>query len=118
MVTSRAIGVFALLSIGTGVAYSQGSGSAETGSAATTATDDEEAGTGSGSALVAPKDPKARSQWLHDKLEGALTAHPTLGKAKVTAYVVEVDSGAALWQHDPDAAMNLASNAKLLTSVA
>ncbi|HSN25219.1 MAG TPA: D-alanyl-D-alanine carboxypeptidase/D-alanyl-D-alanine-endopeptidase [Kofleriaceae bacterium] len=111
MVTSRAFCVFALLSIGTSVAYSQGSGS-DTGS------DEEESGTGSGSALVAPRDPKARSHWLREKLDGALAAHPQVGKAKITAYVVEVESGNALYQHEPDAAMNLASNAKLLTSVA
>lgn len=114
MVTSRAICVFALLSIGTGVAYSQGSGSDTAG----TGSDDEETGTGSGSALVAPKDPKARSQWLKDKLDAALAGHPQVGKAKITAYIVDVDSGTALYQHDPDVAMNLASNAKLLTTVA
>ena len=107
--------MLALVSIGTGVAYSQGSGS-DTGSAA--ASDEEEVGNGSGSALVAPKDPKARGAWLREKLGAAITGHPTLGKAKVAAYVVEVESGTQLFASNEGAGMNLASNAKLLTSVA
>ena len=107
--------MLALVSIGTGMAYSQGSGS-DTGSAA--ASDEEEVGNGSGSALVAPRDPKARGAWLREKLGAALTGHPTLGKAKVAAYVVEVESGNPLFASNEGAGMNLASNAKLLTSVA
>lgn len=103
--------MLALVSIGTGTAYSQGSGS-DTGS------DEEEIGNGSGAALVAPKDPKARGTWLKDKLAAALGAHPTLGKAKVSAYVVDVESGKELFGANEGAGMNLASNAKLLTSVA
>ena len=104
--------MLAFVSICAGTAYSQGSGS-DTGSS-----DDEETGTGSGSALVAPKDPKVRGDWLKEKLGAALGAHPTLGKAKVGAYVVDVASGKELYGAGADAGMSLASTTKLLTSVA
>jgi D-alanyl-D-alanine carboxypeptidase/D-alanyl-D-alanine-endopeptidase (penicillin-binding protein 4) len=106
--------VLAFVSIGAGTAYSQGSGSdtgSDTGS-------DEESGSGSGVALVAPKDPKVRGDWLKDKLAAAITGHPTLAKAKVAALVVDVESGKELFASGADLGMNLASNAKLLTSVA
>jgi len=106
--------VLALVSIGTGTAYSQGSGS-DSGSQTS---DDEEIEVGSGSALVAPKDPKLRGAWLHDKLAAALTAHPTMAKAKIAAYVVEVESGNPLFASNETAAMSLASTTKLLTTVA
>lgn len=102
--------MLAVVSIGAGTAYSQASGS-DTGS------DEEESATGSGSALVAPKDLKARGAWLHEKLAAALAAHPTLGKAKIGAYVVDVASGKELFASGETAGMNLASNTKLLTSV-
>jgi D-alanyl-D-alanine carboxypeptidase/D-alanyl-D-alanine-endopeptidase (penicillin-binding protein 4) len=111
VVASRAICVLALVSIGTGTAYSQGSGS-DSGS------DEEEISAGSGSALVAPKDPKARGEWLKDKMAAALTAHPTMAKAKIAAYVVEVESGNPLFASNETAAMSLASTTKLLTTVA
>ena len=120
--------MLAVVSIGTGVAYSQGSApktegaglgpatGIDTGSA--TGSDEEETSSGSGSALVAPKDPKARGTWLRDKLDAAVNGHPTLGKAKIAAYVVDVEAGKELYGHAPDVGLNLASNAKLLTSVA
>ncbi len=103
--------MLAFVSICAGTAYSQGSGS-DTGS------DDEEVGTGSGSSLVAPKDPKVRGEWLKQKLGAAFGAHPTLGKAKVGAYVVDVASGKELYAAGADTGMSLASTTKLLTSVA
>jgi D-alanyl-D-alanine carboxypeptidase/D-alanyl-D-alanine-endopeptidase (penicillin-binding protein 4) len=111
VVASRAICVLALVSIGTSTAYSQGSGS-DTGS------DEEETGNGSGAALVAPKDPKARGTWLRDKLTAALTAHPTLGKAKISAYVIDLESGNELFGANETAGMSIASTTKLLTTVA
>jgi D-alanyl-D-alanine carboxypeptidase/D-alanyl-D-alanine-endopeptidase (penicillin-binding protein 4) len=114
VVASRAICVLALVSIGTGTAYSQGSGS-DSGSQTS---DDEEIELGSGSALVAPKDPKVRTTWLHDKLAAALTAHPTMAKAKISAYVVELETGNPLFASNETAAMSLASTTKLLTTVA
>ena len=79
---------------------------------------DEEESTGSGSALVAPKEGKARDKWLRERLDAAIAGEATLGKAKISAYVVDVDTGSELFAHAPDQGMNLASNAKLLTSSA
>lgn len=104
--------VRAVVSIDTAVADPQGSGS---GSAPS---DDEEASAGSGSALVAPKDAKARVAWLADKLTGAIAARPTLQHAKISVAVIDLSTGAEIYTREGDHAMNLASNAKLLTSVA
>jgi D-alanyl-D-alanine carboxypeptidase/D-alanyl-D-alanine-endopeptidase (penicillin-binding protein 4) len=117
VVASRAICVLALVSIGTGAAFSQGNGS-DPGNPAPAGSDEEEAGSGSAVTLIAPKDPKARTSWLHDKLAAALTAHPTLGKARIAAYVVELETGKPVFASNEGAGLNLASNAKLLTSVA
>jgi D-alanyl-D-alanine carboxypeptidase/D-alanyl-D-alanine-endopeptidase (penicillin-binding protein 4) len=97
--------------------WSQGSGSGSSTSTSASTTDEEESGSGSAVHLVAPKDPKARPGWLKEHLEAAL-ARPTLGKAKVAVAVYDLQAGAELYAHDADAGMNLASNAKLLTSVA
>jgi len=94
-----------------------GSGSSTSTSTSTSTTEDEEEGSGSGAHLVAPKDPKARAGWLKDHLEAAL-ARPTLGKAKIAVAVYDLQAGAELYAHDAETGMNLASNAKLLTSVA
>jgi D-alanyl-D-alanine carboxypeptidase/D-alanyl-D-alanine-endopeptidase (penicillin-binding protein 4) len=102
--------VLALVSIHTATAYSQGSGSADE--------DDSEAG-GSGSARVAPTDAKARSTWLTEQLDGTISARPLLtAKAKIGAVFVDLDAGTELYSHEADTGMSLASNAKLLTSVA
>lgn len=81
-------------------------------------TDDEGGGTGSGKLPVAPKDPKARDAWLGDKLTAAITSRPKLGKTKLTFAVKDVTLGKPLFARESEAAMNLASNAKVLTSVA
>jgi serine-type D-Ala-D-Ala carboxypeptidase/endopeptidase (penicillin-binding protein 4) len=111
--------VLALVSIDTGRARSQGSGSA-TGSATPEAAndDDEGGGTGSGSALVAPKDPAQRGSWLVGQLDGAINARPLLAGAKIGVSMVDLSTGTEIYSHDGDKAMSLASNAKLLTSVA
>jgi len=108
--TSRYALALVLVSIVTANAQPQGSGSA-------TGSDEEEASAGSGSALVAPKDHKARGTWLKDHLEAAVTSHPTLAKAKIAVYAVDLQTGAELYGREADHGMNLASNAKLLTSV-
>jgi D-alanyl-D-alanine carboxypeptidase/D-alanyl-D-alanine-endopeptidase (penicillin-binding protein 4) len=77
---------------------------------------DDEESSGSAAALTAPKEVKARDGWLRDHLNAAITARPALAKAKLTAYVVDVDTGSELFSRSPDQGMNLASNAKLLTS--
>lgn len=75
-------------------------------------------GNGSGSALVAPKDAKARTAWLRDRLNAAILGRPMLGKARVTYVIRDLATGTEIATREPDAGMNLASNVKLLTSVA
>ncbi len=113
--------VLALVSIDTSPAQSQGSAgsAAGSGSAAPEGEDDDGAQSGSGSAIVAPTDPKARGTWLREKLQAAITARPLLAaKAKIGVAVVDINTGTELFAHDADKGMSLASNAKLLTSVA
>ena len=82
--------------------------------------DDDDAVATIGSAKVPepPKDPKARDQWLADKLAAALTSRPKLAKIKAAIQVTDLGTGRALYAKDATAPMNLASNAKLLTSTA
>jgi serine-type D-Ala-D-Ala carboxypeptidase/endopeptidase (penicillin-binding protein 4) len=80
---------------------------------------DDGGGSGSGSAaLVAPPDPAARTAWLRDRLTGAITSRPGLEKVKLAFAVRDLSSGQDLAALEPDRGMTLASNAKLLTSVA
>ena len=97
------------------IAHSQGSGS---GSATETSDDEEAAGSGSARVLVAPADPRLRSGWLRGQLDGAIASRPLLARAKIAALVVDVETGAELYARDANQGMSLASNAKLLTSVA
>jgi D-alanyl-D-alanine carboxypeptidase/D-alanyl-D-alanine-endopeptidase (penicillin-binding protein 4) len=94
-----------------------GSGSDDT---TTTTSDDEEAATGSGSAavLVAPAEPNARLAWLSQKFAAAVAGRPTLAKAKIAFHAVDLASGKEIVSRDADRGMSLASNAKLLTSIA
>lgn len=105
--------VLALVSIDTSRARSQGTpppGSAEP--------DDEASAPGSAAVPVAPKDLKARGAWLRKQLDGAIAGHPRLAGAAIAADVVDLSTGAELYAHDADRPMNLASNTKLLTSMA
>ncbi len=99
-----------------------GSQSAGSGSAAPEpadpADDDDGAGSGSGSALVAPALPAAKRAWLGERITTAISARPTLGAAKVAIAVSDLVSGDELFALHADTGMNLASNAKLLTSIA
>jgi len=109
-VTSRALLAVVLVSMFTAPARSQQAPG-----------EDEEAGsaTGSGSALVAPKNPAQRKTWLVGQMQAAITARPLLAaKAKIGVMAVDITTGAQLFAKDPDKGMSLASNAKLLTSVA
>lgn len=86
-------------------------------------TDVEEVGAGSGAVLVAPGDQKARTVWLSEHLTAAITAKTTgpkapLAKARIGVAAFDLATGAELFAHDPDKGLNLASNTKLLTSVA
>ncbi|MBA3550106.1 MAG: D-alanyl-D-alanine carboxypeptidase/D-alanyl-D-alanine-endopeptidase [Nannocystis sp.] len=74
--------------------------------------------TGSGSAIVAPTNPALRAGWLKEKFTTALTSRPQLSRAKVGYYAVDLTTGAILVAQEPEKGLNLASNAKLLTSVA
>ncbi|HTR50538.1 MAG TPA: D-alanyl-D-alanine carboxypeptidase, partial [Kofleriaceae bacterium] len=111
--TSRLVLVFVLATCIARQAWSQG-----TGSGPTSTTEDDDEAAGSGSALVAPKDARARGDWLREKLAAAIATRPTLARAKISALVVDLGSGGELFAHEPDRGMNLASNAKLLTTSA
>ena len=119
--------VLALVSIDTSPARSQGSA----GSAAITVApasitpsgeqeeEEESSGSGAGSAFVAPGDPKARRKWLDEKLQAAIDARPLLAaRAKIGIAVTDLSSGDELFARDADRGLTLASNAKLLTTVA
>ena len=111
----------ALCSIDTPTARSQpAAGSAEAPTAEHNAdqADDDDAATGSAGGLHAPADPKARAEWLRDKLTAAITSHPTLSKAKIAVAVYDLATNSELFAHAADQGMNLASNAKLLTTIA
>ena len=102
-------------------ARSQGSGSAGSGSGSETRErdpDDEGDGSGSAKVLVAPPLPGPRKQWVDDQINAALAARPTLGRAKIGIAVTDLTSGEQLFAHLPDEKLNLASNTKLLTSIA
>ena len=98
-------------------AKDQGSGS-DAPSAPTSGDDEDDAAAGSATRLAPPKDPRARDAWLVERLAAALAAHPKLGRARVAVAVTDLATGKELWSHEADKGMNLASNAKLLTSVA
>ncbi len=80
--------------------------------------EDEAAGSGSTQKLIAPPDHKSRVVWLKDKLAAAVAAHPKIAKAKLGIAVVDLATGEEIVADNADAGMNLASNAKLLTSTA
>jgi len=80
--------------------------------------DDDDDAAGSAVKVTAPADAKARPAWVKDKLAATLASQPKLGRAVVGVEVVDLATGEELWTHDADKAMNLASNAKLLTSIA
>lgn len=80
--------------------------------------DEDTAGSTAAGPLTAPADPKARVQWLRDRVTAAIAGEPKLGRAKLTVSVVDLATGNELVNHDADRAMSLASNAKLLTSTA
>jgi D-alanyl-D-alanine carboxypeptidase/D-alanyl-D-alanine-endopeptidase (penicillin-binding protein 4) len=64
-----------------------------------------------------PRDPAERRAWLGAHLEAAFKT-PALAKAKISAIVVEADSGKTLYAHDDKTALNAASNVKIVTSAA
>ncbi len=114
-----ALGAVCVLSIHPHPARSQGTGSADL------ADDDDGAGSGTGSgsgsgsskALVAPPVP-ARKPWLANLLARSQAARPLLGRARIGVAVKDLVTGDELFASNADAKLNLASNTKLLTSVA
>ena len=84
---------------------------------------DDDDGAGSGSAgsagaLVAPPLPAARKAWVVERLTRSLQARPVLGRAKIAVAVTDLVTGEELFAANADMKLNLASNTKLLTSVA
>ncbi|MDB4961010.1 MAG: D-alanyl-D-alaninecarboxypeptidase/D-alanyl-D-al anine-endopeptidase [Myxococcales bacterium] len=80
--------------------------------------DDEGAGSGSGSALVAPALPAARAAWLAERMASAIAARPSLGRTKIAIAVTDLVTGEEVFAREADLGLNLASNTKLLTSIA
>lgn len=80
--------------------------------------DDGAAGSGSAGPLVAPKDPAARTAWLRDRLTAAVASRPGLAQAAIAYAVTDLATGQDLVSREPERPMSIASNAKLLTSVA
>lgn len=113
------VGALVAWSIHTPAAYSQGSGSAAEGSADP---GDDEDGAGAGSAgsgmLAAPAQPAAKKQWVTEQIQRTIAARPLLARAKLGVAVTDLTTGEQLFAANPDLALNLASNTKLLTSVA
>jgi D-alanyl-D-alanine carboxypeptidase/D-alanyl-D-alanine-endopeptidase (penicillin-binding protein 4) len=127
-----ALAVLAASSIHVATAHSQAAGpGTPTGPAGPTAPtaptapeaardpdDEDAAGSKAAKPLVAPAEPRARLQWLRDRVAAAVAAEPKLGKAKLAVSIVDLATGNQLVTRDADRAMSLASTAKLLTSTA
>jgi D-alanyl-D-alanine carboxypeptidase/D-alanyl-D-alanine-endopeptidase (penicillin-binding protein 4) len=103
--------------IAPGRAQAPGSAAPEPGREPAARDDDEEASGSAAHHLTAPADPRVRIPWLRDRVTAAF-ADPRLAGARATASVIDLTTGAELVARDADRAMSLASNAKLLTSVA
>jgi D-alanyl-D-alanine carboxypeptidase/D-alanyl-D-alanine-endopeptidase (penicillin-binding protein 4) len=65
----------------------------------------------------APRDPAERRAWLGARLDELWSA-PALAKAKVSAIVLEADSGKTIYARAEKAPLNAASNVKIATSAA
>ncbi len=106
-------GVVAALSMGAPAARSQGSED-----------DDDDAGADDGAVapidagLVAPKQGAARRAWLGEQIEAAITARPTLARARVAIAITDLTNDEELFARNGDDKLNLASNAKLMTATA
>ena len=102
-------------SIHSRVAWSQGSGEAV--GSADPGDDDDTAGSGSGSVLVAPALPAAKKQWVTERRGRSIAARPLLARAKIGVAVTDLVTGEEVFAANADMKLNLASNTKLLTSV-
>jgi len=64
-----------------------------------------------------PKDPAQRRDWLKAQLEELFNAKP-FANAKISAIVVDADSGKTLYARAEKTSLNAASNVKIVTSAA
>jgi len=64
-----------------------------------------------------PKDPAQRREWLKSQLDDVF-GRKEFAKAKVSALVVDADSGKTLYARDEKSQLNAASNVKIVTSAA
>ena len=64
-----------------------------------------------------PKDAAQRREWLKSQLD-ELFSSKALAKAKVSAIVVDADTGKTIYARDEKAQLNAASNVKIVTSAA
>jgi D-alanyl-D-alanine carboxypeptidase/D-alanyl-D-alanine-endopeptidase (penicillin-binding protein 4) len=96
------------------LAGARGTGSASAGSD----DDDEDSGSATGSANAAPHDARSRLPWLHERIRAAISSRPALAKEKLGIAIVDLVTGDELYSKDADVGLNLASNTKLLTTVA
>ncbi len=64
-----------------------------------------------------PKDAAQRREWLKSQLDELFTSK-ALAKAKVSAIVVDADTGKTIYARDEKAQLNAASNVKIVTSAA
>jgi D-alanyl-D-alanine carboxypeptidase/D-alanyl-D-alanine-endopeptidase (penicillin-binding protein 4) len=64
-----------------------------------------------------PRDPAGRRAWLGARLDEAFNG-PGLAKAKISAVVLEADSGKTIYAHGEKTPLNAASNVKIVTSSA
>ncbi|HVY38020.1 MAG TPA: D-alanyl-D-alanine carboxypeptidase/D-alanyl-D-alanine-endopeptidase [Polyangia bacterium] len=71
----------------------------------------------SGEPARGPRDPAERHAWLQAEIDGVFKA-PALAKAKISAVVLEADSGKTLYARDDKTPLNAASNVKIVTTAA
>jgi D-alanyl-D-alanine carboxypeptidase/D-alanyl-D-alanine-endopeptidase (penicillin-binding protein 4) len=64
-----------------------------------------------------PADPTARREWLKARLDELFSTHH-LAKAKVSAVVIEADTGRTVYARSESTLLNAASNVKIVTSAA
>src|SRR5258705_4385396 len=81
------------------------------------AEEDELPASGTGSALIAPADPAARLAWLQSRFAAVVNAK-FAPRTKVSYVVFDLATNKELLARSADTGMNLASNTKLLTSIA
>lgn len=109
------LAALAVSSISVAMAHAQGARPAAT---ALRDPDDEDAAGSAARLLVAPANPKARVQWLRERVTAAIAAQTKLARARIAVSVVDLATGNELVAQNADRAMSLASTAKLLTASA